>query len=77
MRFELTSETVTISGGAVLEDGDGIEQVQRYDPRNDQWTDLASMLIPRSGAAICTLGNFIYVVGEFLNSLMQTKLQCC
>jgi hypothetical protein len=53
-----------ISGGAVLEDGDGIELVQRYDPRNDTWTNMTPMKIPRSGAAICSLDSYIYVCGK-------------
>jgi len=52
-----------MSGGAVLEDGDGIELVQRYDPRVNTWTELAPMLIPRSGSAACVLDGHIYVVG--------------
>lgn len=51
------------TGGAVLEDGDGIDLVQRYEPRKDKWTELSPTLIPRSGAAICVLGNCIYIVG--------------
>jgi len=53
-----------MSGGAVLEDGDGIELVQRYDPRINTWTELAPMLIPRSGSAACVLDGHIYVVGK-------------
>ena len=53
----------TFSGGAVLEDGDGIELVQRYDPRSNSWKELAPMLIPRSGSAACVLDGHIYVVG--------------
>ena len=59
-----------MSGGAVLEDGDGIELVQRYDPRVNTWTELAPMLIPRSGSAACVLDGHIYVVGTMF-------LICC
>lgn len=52
-------------GGAILEDGDGIELVQRYDPKHDTWTELSPMLIPRSGAATCVLNGQIYVVGLY------------
>lgn len=56
----------------MLEDGDGIELVQRYDPRNDTWAELSPMLIPRSGAAICVLDGCIYVVGE--NDISYLKI---
>ena len=63
-----------MSGGAVLEDGDGIELVQRYDPRVNTWTELAPMLIPRSGSAACVLDGHIYVVGTmFIIFLCLTK----
>ena len=52
-----------LSGGAILEDGDGINTVQRYDPRMDTWTELAPMLIARSGAACCVLDGYIYIIG--------------
>ena len=51
-------------GGAVLEDGDGIDLVQRYDSKTNEWTEVASMLIPRSGSAACVLGGYIYVIGK-------------
>ena len=53
-----------VCGGAVLEDGDGIDLVQRYDSKTNEWTEVASMLIPRSGSAACVLGGYIYVIGE-------------
>lgn len=53
-----------ILGGAILEDGDGIDLVNRYNPKTDSWTKLASMLIPRSGSAACVLEGYIYVIGN-------------
>lgn len=47
----------------MLEDGDGIELVQRYDPKKDSWLVLSPMLIARSGSAACVLNNLIYVIG--------------
>ena len=76
---------VYVCGGAILEDGDGIDVVQRFDTNaaadnNDNgngngggalspasvgsWTQLASMLIPRSGSAACVLNGYIYVIGR-------------
>ena len=52
------------SGGAVLEDGDGIDLVQQYNPRTNQWVEMARMLIARSGSAACVLNGLIYVVGK-------------
>ena len=46
-----------------MEDGDGIELVQRYDSKSGEWTEVAGMLIPRSGSAACLLGGYIYVIG--------------
>jgi N-acetylneuraminic acid mutarotase len=54
-----------VLGGAVLEDGDGIELVQRYDPQTNTWEDLQPMLIPRSGSAACILNGSIYVLGKW------------
>ena len=45
-----------------MEDGDGIDLVQRYDSKTNEWTEVASMLIPRSGSAACVLGGYIYVI---------------
>ena len=53
-----------MSGGAILEDGDGIELVQKYDSKSGEWTEVAGMLIPRSGSAACLLGGYIYVIGK-------------
>ena len=53
-----------VSGGAILEDGDGIELVQKYDSKSGEWTEVAGMLIPRSGSAACLLGGYIYVIGK-------------
>ena len=52
-----------VCGGAILEDGDGIDLVQKYDSKTNEWTEAASMLIPRSGSAACVLDKYIYVIG--------------
>ena len=44
-----------VTGGAILEDGDGIELVQKYDTETGRWTEVAGMLIQRSGSAVCVL----------------------
>ena len=51
-------------GGAILEDGDGIDLVQCYNPRVDSWTTKPSMLIPRSGSGACVLDGLIYIIGK-------------
>lgn len=63
-----------ILGGAVLEDGDGIHLVQKYSPLTDSWTEMPPMRIPRSGAAACSLGDYIYVVG-MLHTLILSIIQ--
>nr|CAD7196741.1 unnamed protein product [Timema douglasi] len=80
MKMAVTSPAVVahdgmlyVTGGAVLEDGDGIELVQRYDPRSNTWTELAPMLIPRSGSAACVLDGHIYVVGGWHASTENTN----
>lgn len=55
---------LSISGGAILEEGDGMDCVLRYDPRSDTWTELPPMLIARSGAACCVLDSHIYIIGK-------------
>lgn len=52
-------------GGAVLEDGDGTDLAQVYNPKSGAWTELAPMQIARSGSAACTLKGKIYVIGEY------------
>lgn len=58
----------------MLEDGDGIELVQRYDPKTNSWSDMQPMLIPRSGSAACILNGRIYVLGRF--DLLPRLLVC-
>ena len=48
----------------MLEDGDGIDLVQCYNPRTDAWTELAPMLIARSGSAACVLNGHIFIIGK-------------
>lgn len=55
---------LSVTGGAVLEDGDGIDLVQCYNPRTDMWIDRPNMQIPRSGSAACILEGLIYVIGR-------------
>ena len=50
-------------GGAVLEDGDGTDLAQVYNPKTSVWTEVAPMQIARSGSAACTLKGKIYVIG--------------
>lgn len=54
-------------GGAVLEDGDGTDLAQVYNPKTCTWTEVAPMQIARSGSAACTLKGKIYVIGKFNN----------
>ena len=48
----------------MLEDGDGINLVQCFNPRLNQWTELQPMLIARSGSAACVLNGCIYIIGR-------------
>nr|XP_014284323.1 kelch-like protein diablo isoform X2 [Halyomorpha halys] len=80
MKTALTSPAVAtqgcnlfVTGGAVLEDGDGIHLVQKYSPLTDSWTEMPPMRIPRSGAAACSLGDYIYVVGGWHASTENTN----
>uniref|UniRef100_T1IU73 Uncharacterized protein n=1 Tax=Strigamia maritima TaxID=126957 RepID=T1IU73_STRMM len=53
--FKMTVATFNgflyVTGGAVLEDGDGIDLVQCFDPKSDKWSLMAPMLIARLGSA--------------------------
>lgn len=50
-------------GGAILEDGDGTDLAQVYNPKTSVWTEVAPMQIARSGSAACTLKGKLYVIG--------------
>ncbi|KAK3091829.1 hypothetical protein FSP39_022975 [Pinctada imbricata] len=84
MKMALTSPAVVavdgclfVTGGAILEDGDGIDMVQCYSPRTDIWTTKPSMLIPRSGSGACVLDGLIYVIGGWHASTENTsKVEC-
>lgn len=62
-----------VAGGAVLDEGDGVNCVQRYDPRTDTWTELPPMMIARSGAACCVLDGYIYIIGGWHASTENTN----
>lgn len=70
-------------GGAVLEDGDGTDLAQVYNPKSGAWTELAPMQIARSGSAACTLKGKIYVIGKYCmhtkgsNKGGQDDRECC
>lgn len=55
---------MSIVGGAVLEDGDGMDLAQVYNPKACMWTEVAPMQIARSGSAACILKGKIYVIGK-------------
>ncbi|XP_056437887.1 kelch-like protein 20 isoform X2 [Gadus chalcogrammus] len=64
-------------GGAVLEDGDGTDLTQVYNPKTAMWTEVAPMQIARSGSAACTLNGKIYVIGGWHASTENTdKVEC-
>lgn len=66
-------------GGAVLEDGDGTDLAQVYNPKTSVWTEVAPMQIARSGSAACTLKGKIYVIGitpDLQPFLHQSKHAC-
>ncbi|XP_003964679.2 kelch-like protein 20 [Takifugu rubripes] len=66
-----------VTGGAVLEDGDGTDLAQVYNPKSGAWTELAPMQIARSGSAACTLKGKIYVIGGWHASTENTdKVEC-
>merc|ERR1719464_1540008 len=61
-----------------------LDSVERYDPDTNvwtpvaslkmaEWTEVAGMLIPRSGSAACLLGGFIYVIGGWHASTENTN----
>ncbi|XP_065223954.1 kelch-like protein diablo [Planococcus citri] len=71
-----------VAGGAVYEEGDGINCLLRYDPRTETWSELPPMLIARSGAATCVLDGYIYVIGgwhastEYTNRVERFNVKC-
>uniref|UniRef100_A0A8P4G943 BACK domain-containing protein n=1 Tax=Dicentrarchus labrax TaxID=13489 RepID=A0A8P4G943_DICLA len=66
-----------VTGGAVLEDGDGTDLAQVYNPKTSVWTEVAPMQIARSGSAACTLKGKLYVIGGWHASTENTdKVEC-
>ncbi|KAA8585075.1 hypothetical protein FQN60_003769 [Etheostoma spectabile] len=66
-----------VTGGAILEDGDGTDLAQVYNPKTSVWTEVAPMQIARSGSAACTLKGKIYVIGGWHASTENTdKVEC-
>ncbi|XP_019664702.1 kelch-like protein 4 isoform X4 [Ailuropoda melanoleuca] len=39
--------------------------VERYDPKNDSWSTVAPLSVPRDAVAVCPLGDRLYVVGGY------------
>ncbi|XP_045851365.1 kelch-like protein 4 isoform X2 [Meles meles] len=39
--------------------------VERYDPKNDSWSTVAPLSVPRDAVAACPLGDKLYVVGGY------------
>ncbi|XP_078502015.1 kelch-like protein 24 [Lissotriton helveticus] len=84
MKMAVTSPAVVahdgllyVTGGAVLEDGDGMDLVQVYNPKVNVWTEVAPMRIARSGSAACVLRGKIYVIGGWHASTENTdKVEC-
>ncbi|XP_042218059.1 kelch-like protein diablo [Homarus americanus] len=80
MKLALTSPAIAacqgklyVCGGAILEDGDGIDLVQMYDPHTDSWEQLPPMIIPRSGSASAVLHGLIYIIGGWHASTENTN----
>ncbi|CAF0742067.1 unnamed protein product [Rotaria sordida] len=64
-----------ITGGAVLEEGDAVDLVMRFDPRKIEWSnDIAPMRIARSGSAAVVLKRKIYVCGGLQSNTENTNL---
>ncbi|CAF2802313.1 unnamed protein product [Rotaria sp. Silwood2] len=64
-----------ITGGAVLEEGDAVDLVMRFDPRKLEWSnDVAPMRIARSGSAAVVLKRKIYVCGGLQSNTENTNL---
>ncbi|XP_076065534.1 kelch-like protein 24 isoform X2 [Oratosquilla oratoria] len=69
MNLAITSPAVVacqgklfVAGGAILEDGDGIDWAQVYNPHTNTWEELPRMMIPRSGSSAAVLHGLIYIV---------------
>ncbi|XP_074179769.1 kelch-like protein 4 [Rhinolophus sinicus] len=39
--------------------------VERYDPKNDSWSTVAPLSVPRDAVAVCALGDKLFVVGGY------------
>ncbi|CAF1684697.1 unnamed protein product, partial [Adineta ricciae] len=64
-----------IIGGAVLEEGDAVDLVMKFDPRTFEWSnDVSPMRIARSGAAVVVVRRKIYVCGGLQSNTENTNL---
>lgn len=64
-------------GVAVLEDGDGTDFTQVYNPKTSVWTEVAPMQIARSGSVACMLKGKIYAIGGWHASTENSdKVEC-
>lgn len=39
--------------------------ISRYNPKNDSWSTVAPLSVPRDAVAVCPLGDKLYVVGGY------------
>ncbi|XP_056263451.1 kelch-like protein 2 isoform X2 [Pseudoliparis swirei] len=66
-----------VTGVAVLEDGDGTDFTQVYNPKTSVWTEVAPMQIARSGSVACMLKGKIYAIGGWHASTENSdKVEC-
>jgi non-specific serine/threonine protein kinase len=66
-----------VFGGEELDGGTTIEQVEAYDPRTREWSEVPAMITPRHGVGGVARGGRIYAVeggpqpGLFFSSALE------
>ncbi len=51
--------------------------MERYDPTNDQWVEMASLLTVRNGCGVGVLDGYIYVVGGYDGTTCLKTVERC
>ncbi|XP_078258388.1 kelch-like protein 1 [Rhinoraja longicauda] len=50
--------------------------VERYDPKTDTWTMIASVSVPRDAVGVCLLGDRLYAVGGYDGQTYLNTMEC-
>ena len=56
---------LNVSGFDFVQDGVScLNHVERYDPKENKWTKVSSMMTRRLGVAVAVLNGYLYAIGK-------------